>query len=467
MSKKLFLLTFFLQILSASNSITDLTAENWENYINSHKFVFLKIYSKKCMHCKVAKKPFIETSEKFSNLGINFADLDGDVHVSTLSQLDVKGFPAIFLFVNGVSNRLQYFGAVSEKKHFEEFLEEILSKQSLPTFNETIINELQKHDNYTGFGLFCGTIDTKISELLINSIILIHNYQVFQTNEQSICQKFLISNDQFAFMRVSKNIATIKNIDQIKNLKNSLQFLKFDFLNPFTQEFVMDSIGDSIPLLIYADKEYDSKKIKELEKFYVNFPKNKIIALHNKFKSEFEKDYFPIFGIENDELPVLLIAEIKSEMVKYKYSGDWTVSSIADFVNKYFLKKIPRHLKSQKDVPKNKLIENLTSNKIYDFIADQKKNKLLLFYTLNCSGCPELLKTFVQIAERFKSDERIKFGQIDTSQNEVPDIKKIPALTMFGTVFEKNPAFFKGEGDFDKIMDFITQNLENKVETDL
>lgn len=73
---KIFLNIFLLSTTLCT--IHKLTDENFEEFINSHNIVFLKVYASWCAHSQALKKPFEQLPKVFEHKEITFAEADGE-----------------------------------------------------------------------------------------------------------------------------------------------------------------------------------------------------------------------------------------------------------------------------------------------------------------------------------------------------------------------------------------------------
>ena len=457
--QKINLLLLVFKLVKLQN-YTELKDSDILKFIESSPFTFLKVYSKNCGHCQAAETPFNNVSKRIKNPKLKIGNIDGEKYPDVMKLLDIQGYPGIFMFFGGLKNRLQYFGPVSDEQHFYDFVIGILNKDQTHFYDENQIETTKKSNEYIGFGVFCGKEDSSQFQKIKNASLALHDFPLYITNVDKTCRMYSISSNQLAFKRISGSLAVIKTIEKLEDLKTQLRFIKYDYINPFKQEFFYDAIGDSIPFLIYASKNENKEHLKALENYYQMFPKNRIINLYNEFKTEFEREYFSVFDIDDSQLPVLFIAEIKQNVVKYLYSGKLTPESITNFVKNYFDKKLKKNLKSQKVVNDEVNTKSLTANTIVDFLSDSKVFKLILFYSPGCLGCGNIETVFRELANEFGNDKRVKFGKIDVNQNEVPSIKKVPAISFFKKDFSDNPEFYKGSGEVKLLKKFVEKKLD-------
>ncbi len=76
MNRLIFLCLIFISFYESK--IHSLSDENFKNFIDTHKIVFLKVYANWCGHSKTLKPYFEELARKYNKNNLIFAESDGD-----------------------------------------------------------------------------------------------------------------------------------------------------------------------------------------------------------------------------------------------------------------------------------------------------------------------------------------------------------------------------------------------------
>jgi thiol-disulfide isomerase/thioredoxin len=462
------LVTLLATVLPATSQVQDLTDQQLWPILAANDFVFLKVYSKKCSHCKSAEAPFLSASKKFYSKNVKFVDVDGDKYSEVMKRLGISGFPGMFFFSRGFQNRLQYFGPVSEEKYFTEFLGELVGRISPKLYQKSEVEALAKTDDYTGYGLFCGSQDSQAFKVLQTHIVLCHEMVYFTTEELDVCQEHQIGQNGFAFRRISGHTEVLQDLMKTPNLKRHIIFMKYDPTNPFKKEFFVDSIEEKLPIVVFADRETSGSQLAAVRDFSVGLPAYTAIVLHNRLQSEFESEYFPLFEAKESDLPLLWIVEMKQPMKKIRYQGKWDPKAIRAFFDAYQAKSNGNQASGKSKDADDGPVLLITKEKMLPFLNDKSVSKLILFYTDECTGCQHLQETLTEVGAHFKAQGKaVRFGKVDTNENDLPNIKKVPAVVFFGPDFQKDPEFFKGEGTKENLVRFVTEKLGTVITDDL
>lgn len=462
-SSLLAIVTMLLAILAVTSKIHQVTDSNFESFINSNELVFLKVFAPWCQISQTANKPFKELSDQFANSRIVFAEIDGDKNPKIVDFLKMQGFPGLFAFVNGLSNQLQYFGPVDQSNAMESFLTELTLKRDMPEYQEERVAEIKKGENYVGYGLYCGERESPEYIKIAHSAMQISNLLIFFTDSPSICSKFSITKGQLAYERISGAKVYLKAIGEADVLKRQLRFIKFDAVNPFIVDFFSDAIEGKFPMMIYIDENNSADHISKLQELQRRRLAYNMLVMHNKLQSDFETEYFPLLGVNKTQLPALLILIFNQKFIKYIYEGDWSPESLDTFVSDFYAKKLTPHLASEEHEPAHEgTLLSLTAKTMYKFLFDQEKFKVLLFYSPSCNGCDRIKQLVRDLAHVFEYRNDISFGKIDISKNEVPSIGEAPMLAFFTKEPEKEPLFYKGPVEFEKIKEFILEKAKDQ-----
>merc|ERR1719445_1185340 len=112
------------------------------------------------------------------------------------------------------------------------------------------------------------------------------------------------------------------------------------------------------------------------------------------------------FGMEESELPSMRIIKLEEDMSKFKPdSTELSDANIRSFIKAYLEGSIKAHLMSE------------------EVAMDSKKNVLVEFYAPWCGHCKQLAPTWDKLGEKYKDSETIVIAKMDSTTNEVEDVK--------------------------------------------
>lgn len=456
------LLALLLPALIQSHVISLANTDELAQFVKANSVVFLKIFSKKCGHCKAAEKPFSTVSQRYGDKGIAFGEIDGDKNPKVMEMFGIKGFPGMFVISGAVTNRLQYMGPVSEVSHFAELMDEVLVRQHPPQYKESAVETLKKMESYVGYGVYCGNQLSSTFHKLQAAATVLNNLHYFTTENTSICKKYGIAEGEFVYVRISGQREEM-DLDRA-NLMTNIAFLRYDDMNPFKQEFFGDAIDLKVPLLVFIGNE-DSEEVKSVKKASELLPTQRLIPVHNTLKTEFEKEYFTLFGYEESEAPMLLLVHIKQPLQIKRFEGKWTPEAVAAFVSKELGVST---IGGTEGEGAHGEVEELNTDTMFDFLYEKQATKVIFFYKTGSAECDSVAHPFHELAAEFSQRNKpVKFGRINVGIHVVPSVKGVPGIAFFNKDFTLQPKMFEGQGTKERIREFIQKMIGEKYSDEL
>merc|ERR1712112_614750 len=165
------------------------------------------------------------------------------------------------------------------------------------------------------------------------------------------------------------------------------------------------------------------------------------------------------FGLEESELPSMRIIKLEEDMSKFKpESTELSEDNIRAFVKQYLAGELKPHLMSE-EVPEDwdKEPVKVLVGKNFDEVAKNvEKDVLVEFYAPWCGHCKQLAPIWDELGEKFKDSDTVVIAKMDSTANEVEDVKiqEFPTIKLFKKGDNKI-IDYNGERTLDGLVKFL------------
>ena len=200
-------------------------------------------------------------------------------------------------------------------------------------------------------------------------------------------------------------------------------------MSEFNQETAQKIFGGDIKVhnLLFISKKHANfeQSLAEFRTAAKQFRGRVIFVLIDSNQEENER-VMEFFGLKKSDTPATRLISLGQDMTKYKPPSDEiTASAITKFVQDFFDKNLKAHLLSE-DVPADwdsKPVKVLVGKNFDSVARDRTKTVLVEFYAPWCGHCKQLAPIYDQLGENFKDRPEFVVAKMDSTLNELEDIK--------------------------------------------
>merc|ERR1712150_140297 len=215
---------------------------------------------------------------------------------------------------------------------------------------------------------------------------------------------------------------------------NSLP-LVIEFNHDTAQKIFSGEVKNHL-LLFVSEKADDFPAQKEMAAKIAADYKGKVLFVTVDADEEDHKRILEFFGMSEDEVPGMRLIRLEEDMAKYKpESGALDEANVRKFVSDFMDGKLKQHLLSE-DVPEDwdkEPVKVLVGKNFEEVALNKEKNVLVEFYAPWCGHCKQLAPTWDKLGEKFEDNADIVIAKMDSTGNELEDIKiqGFPTIKLF------------------------------------
>merc|ERR1739838_172747 len=446
MKFSLFIVTALMAFSAYADEVTKeegvlvLTTKNFDAVIAENEYVLVEFYAPWCGHFKSLAPEYAKAAGQLAEKDspIKLGKVDATEESKLAEKFEVRGYPTLKFFRNGKAT--EYNGGRTA---------------------DTIISWVEKKTGPPAVTL--DSVDAAKKFVEDNEIAVVGFFADLGGEAAKAYKDVAANNDDYKFgiATAGSDVATENKVDG----DAIVLFKKFDEGRNDMTEGLTDVEGitkfvasSALPLVVEFNQETAQKIFSgEIKSHLLMFlsksadayaeqhaiatklakeHKGQILFVSIDTDEEDHKRILEFFGMKDDELPGMRIIKLAEDMAKYKpVDGSITEESIKSFVGDYLDGKLKQHLLSE-DIPEDwdaAPVKVLVGKNFEDVAKDAAKHVLVEFYAPWCGHCKQLVPIWDSLGEKFADREDIVIAKMDSTANELEDIKiqGFPTIKLF------------------------------------
>jgi len=464
------LFCFFGSIFAEDSAVLTLTNENFDQVINENPLILVEFYAPWCGHCKKLAPEYEKAAEELGkSLPLAKVDADAEQNRPLAQKFEIRGFPTLKLFRDGVASDYQ-------GERTSAALVAFMRKQAAPVVsqvNEEDIETFSKSDKVVVVGFFGSQESQEYINFQKVAEKLRDKFTFGVINSESAAKQYGLQSQPgivlFKQFDEETNILTPSEFENLENfiLVNSIPLI--DEIGPENYRIYMES---GLPLVyLFVDLKVDGQKEQQLEQIsdIAKETKGKLNWVYidwSKYSRHSER-----LGLSGKVVPALAI-EKPDNGKHYAFDENTSITkeNVKPWITSFLDGQLPPTIKSEEIPEKNdgpvKVIVAKTFEKI---VLDSTKDVLVEFYAPWCGHCKQLAPIYEKLGESLSAFPSIVIAKIDATTNDVDasyGIRGFPTIKFFPAL-DKTPIDYNGDRTLANMIEFVKEHASLELKSNL
>jgi protein disulfide isomerase len=469
------LLALFASVAFAveyEDNVMVLTESNFDDVIANEEIILVEFYAPWCGHCKKLTPEYAKAAAELKKDKIPLAKVDATVEKELGSRFGVTGYPTLKVFKSGVAT------AYSGPREADGIVK-YMKKQAEPATKafdnwDAAKKFINDNNDFTVVGFFQYKDDSKYKRVFLPS-----------ADEHREQYKFLEIFDEAAIKAAETDLKMKDLTGQILILSKDTEPQTYTGATapPFFAKWLHRS---TIPLVgefsentqaryqsvnatvvkTFIDVDWKGANLKRTT-YYLNRIKKVAEEFKGKIYFVVEdkkgmKTDFARFGLDGAKEAQIVIENLQTTD-RYKYSGDFSVENLRQFVTDFLDGKVKQHIKSEPVPTEQGPVTVVVGETFRDVVLDTTKDVLIELYAPWCGHCKKLEPVYNELAEALKNQPNVVIAKMDATANDAThpeyQAKGYPTILFAPANSKDKPVKFAGTRDVAGFTDFLKKHM--------
>jgi len=439
--------------LLTTGEVVKLTTDTFDGYLKENPLTLVKFFAPWCGHCKTLAPEYETASDKVAE-GIKLAEVDVTEEEVLGSRFEIKGFPTLKFFRDGVAEAYEG-GRKSEE--IVEWIENMVADAvtSFESFAKA------REENSTSVLFVCnapaGSKELETFSKIADSNRLMGRF-IHITGEDAA-----LNATELSVFRADEIVPTTISLD--KEIEDIVAFIaseKLPYFGPINGENFASYMETGLDFVWYAATEEEmNKNAKDLTESA------------KKYRGELQFVWLDSIEFEQQATGMLGVSEFPSLVRtldgpgRYVFDGEMNTAGVNAWVDAMKDGKVEVSLKSE-PIPESNSepVKVVVGGNFNDVVADDK-DVLLEIYAPWCGHCKKLAPTWESVAEQVaKLNADVVVAKLDGTANEI--VSEGYEYQGFPTLYWKKaggkPVLYQGGRDENAFITFLSENATKPFE---
>merc|ERR1712142_1095028 len=415
-----------------------LTNDNFQEAVDGNEFVLVEFYAPWCGHCKALAPEYAKAAgilaEKDSP--IKLAKVDATEESALAEKFEVRGYPTLKFFKNGKPT--EYSGG----RTADTIVSWLEKKTGPPAKALASLEEAKAFLDGKSVGIigFFKDETTDAAKAFLAVAGAMDDFEFGITGDDTVFAEYGIEGEAVLLLKDFDDGKAVlsEGITEeavAKFVSSESLPLVIDFNHETAQKIFSGEIKSHLLVFSSAKADSHADTLAMLREIAVA-NKGKMLFVTINTDEEDHKRILEFFAIKDDELPTFRAIKLGEDMAKYKPENDAIESAnIKSFVGDFLEGKLKQHLMTE-EIPEDwdkEGVKVLVGKNFHDVAMNPEKDVLVEFYAPWCGHCKQLAPIWDKLGEKYKDHESIVIAKMDSTANELEEVKVqgFPTIKLF------------------------------------